>query len=46
MTDIERAMKAFREMSDSHQKEVLPVLLAVAIAYPRKPVLRLVVSNR
>ena len=46
MTEIERAMKAFLEMTDSNQKEILSVLLAVAAAYPRKPVLRLVVNNR
>ena len=46
MNDVERAMKAYREMSDEMKKEILPILLAVAIDHRRKPILRLIVNKR
>jgi hypothetical protein len=46
MTDIERAMKAYQKMDDEHRKILVPVLVALAVSRPRKPVLRLVINNR
>lgn len=46
MTDIERAMRAFKGMDDKRQKLILPVLQAIAASRPRRPALRLIISNR
>lgn len=43
--DVERAMEAFKKLDEEHRRQMLPILLAVAIACPRGPRLKLVVNN-
>lgn len=46
MSNVEKAMIAFRNIDEAHRKEVLAMLLALAVACPRHAKLRLVVNNR
>lgn len=42
MNDLDRAMEAYRAMTDECQIDIVPILVAVALTFPRKTTLRLV----